>query len=356
MAQRIAIVGAGLIGSALAFQLARRGAQVTVIEAGLPGQAASGRSFGWLNASFFADEDHFRLRMSGMEAWRRLKADLPELSIRWPGALWWEEQGEALQDMRRKLGSLGYPVDHLNRSDLKRRLPDFADLPDEALGFPAEGVAETGQVVGQLLMAAQALGARVMAGVEVTDLIESNSKLIGVRTNHGIIGADQVILAAGTGSSQLMSTVGLSLPMLRRPGVILQTSPLPQVLSQIVVAPDLELRQDSSGHLILPAAAAHQSDASETVPNIAELAEAAEKRLQRYLPDIAIKWDQVTLAMRPVPKDGLPVIGATQTKGLYLAVIHSGATLAAITAEIATQEILDDVRAPLLRPYRPERF
>lgn len=356
MAQRIAIIGAGLIGSSLAFQLARRGAAVTVIESGLPGQQASGRSFGWLNASFFADEHHFHLRMAGMEAWRRLKADLPELSLRWPGSLWWEGQGEALQQMRQKLGALDYPVDVLPRAELAKRLPDFANLPEFALGFPAEGVAETGVVVGQLLQAAQALGAQVMAGVEATDLVEANGKLVGIKTDHGIIAADQVVVTAGVGSAQLVSALGISLPMLRRPAVMLQTRPLPPLMSQIVVTPEFELRQDSAGRLILPTSPSHQSDDTEEVPNISKLAEAAQQRLQSMLPEIDVTWEQVTLARRPVPLDGLPVIGATAIRGLYLAVMHSGATLAAICAEIASQEILDDVRAPMLRPYRPERY
>jgi glycine/D-amino acid oxidase-like deaminating enzyme len=73
--EKIVIIGAGLIGATLAFQLARSGRAVTVVEAGLPAAAASGRSFGWINASFALSEAHFALRVAGMaahEGWRRL--------------------------------------------------------------------------------------------------------------------------------------------------------------------------------------------------------------------------------------------------------------------------------------------
>ena len=45
--EKIIVIGAGLIGASVAFELARRGRQVTVVEAGLPAAMASGRSFGW---------------------------------------------------------------------------------------------------------------------------------------------------------------------------------------------------------------------------------------------------------------------------------------------------------------------
>lgn len=356
MAQRIAIVGAGLIGASIAHQLARRGADVTVIEAGLPGQAASGRSFGWLNASFFADEDHYRLRVAGMEAWRRLKSGLPGLRLRWPGCLWWEEQGEVLERMRRQLRDLGYPVERLSRADLARRLPDFAGLPEEALAFPSEGVAETGTVVVQLLAAARDQGARVLSGVAVDGIAVSGDRVTGLHTAQGDIAADRVIVAAGTGSPGLLAPLGVELPMLSRPGALMHTAPLPPIVSQVVVTPELELRQDADGRLIVPTSAAHQGDTTEAVTDLAGMADEAAARLRRLLPKLAADWEQVVLAMRPVPGDGLPAVGRAGPKGLYLAVMHSGATLAAIIGEIVAQELLDDVSAPMLKSYRPGRF
>jgi glycine/D-amino acid oxidase-like deaminating enzyme len=58
-----------------------------------------------------------------------------------------------------------------------------------------------------------------------------------------------------------------------------------------------------------------------------------------------------------MPEDGFPVIGFAQSvPDLYFAVMHSGATLAALTGEFAALEILDSARIDLLAPYRLERF
>lgn len=356
MAQKIAIVGAGLIGAALAFQLSRRGADVTVIDAGLPGQAASGRSFGWLNASFFADEAHFRLRLAGLEAWRRLKADVPELALRWPGALWWEEQGEALHAMHRKLGALEYPVAHVSGDEIAKRLPDLASVPEEALLFPSEGAAETGEVVAQLLRGAQARGARVIAGLRAENIEEASGRVSGLRTNCGLITADQVVVCAGTGAADLLSPMGLKLPMLSRPGVMLQSRPLPAFMDQILATPHLEIRQDINGRLLFPTSPGHQGDSSEVVPDLLPLITDVEARLQALFPDLRPEWEQAFVSARPVPGDGMPAVGAIGPKGLTVAVMHSGATLAAIIAEIVAEEMHDDLRAPMLKPYRPERF
>ncbi|OYU39197.1 MAG: hypothetical protein CFE33_12355 [Pseudorhodobacter sp. PARRP1] len=62
MPQSVLIIGAGIIGASLAFELSRHGASVTVLDSATPASAASGRSFGWINASFYPNAIHYRTR------------------------------------------------------------------------------------------------------------------------------------------------------------------------------------------------------------------------------------------------------------------------------------------------------
>ncbi|MGV6803572.1 MAG: FAD-dependent oxidoreductase, partial [Ruegeria sp.] len=62
MGSEIIVVGAGIVGASIAYQLARTGHTVTVIDRDMPGAGASGRSFGWINASFYLDMAHHELR------------------------------------------------------------------------------------------------------------------------------------------------------------------------------------------------------------------------------------------------------------------------------------------------------
>ena len=77
------------------------------------------------------------------------------------------------------------------------------------------------------------------------------------------------------------------------------------------------------------------------------------------LPDADLKWDQVILADRPMPQDGMPAVGALGPAGLYVATMHSGITLGAIMGELIATEVLDrasNKNTDLLAPYRPQRF
>lgn len=351
---KIAVIGAGVMGAALGYRLAAEGAQVQVLDAGLPASGASGRSFGWVNASFHADAAHFRLRAAGLRAYRDLMRRL-DLPARFAGALWWEAQGEALERMHADLAALGYAVTRCGASEFTRHAPAVAP-PDEALRFASEGAVETAALTHMLLDAAAAQGAGVLTGAKVTSVLHRNGRVTGLRCDAGEISADRVIVAAGTGAPELLRPLGVVLPMLDRPGLILRTAPADTRLVPVCVAPGQEFRQDDQGRIHAPCAAGHQGDAS-TEPGDAK-AQAADTmaRLRALMPGLELRCEAVTLAHRPVPGDGLPVIGAAGPEGLYVAVMHSGATLAAIVAELATKELVLGERDVLLGPYGADRF
>ena len=65
----------------------------------------------------------------------------------------------------------------------------------------------------------------------------------------------------------------------------------------------------------------------------------------------------MTVGWRPLPEDGHPVIGfSAAAPKVYIAVMHSGVTLAPVVGRLAATEILDGVGVELLEPYRLERF
>ena len=79
---------------------------------------------------------------------------------------------------------------------------------------------------------------------------------------------------------------------------------------------------------------------------------------RRYVPHFAdAKVESVGVGWRPLPRDGLPVVGHPQrTQGIYIAAMHSGVTLAPIIGRLSAMEILDGVRIDLLSDFRIERF
>ena len=351
---RIGIVGAGIIGCALAFRLSQAGHDVVVVEAGRSaGGGASGASFGWINASFFLDPDHFELRKAGLDAWRRLSDEVGLPMLRWQGALWWEEQGAALEAMARSLTGLGYDVARLNAEDVAARAPALRTPPAQALHFAQEGIAEPSETARCLLDYALANGSRAVFGARVLGQSQE-----GLHTDQGDIRLDRVIVTAGTGSAALIAAAGGRLPLKSSPGVLLRTEPVPLRLSHVLVTPEGEIRQDSAHRLVMPAAIAHQKDHDNPGTGLIVQADAAMDRLKSViaLPS-GVSWTDVHVAERPVPEDGLPVIGPVSDT-LYVAVMHSGVTLAAVVADLVAAEITGTVsnHLPKLERYRPQRF
>ncbi len=68
-------------------------------------------------------------------------------------------------------------------------------------------------------------------------------------------------------------------------------------------------------------------------------------------------YDYLTLGYRPLPQDGMPVVGFSPANSdVYIAVMHSGVTLAPIMGRYITHELLTDQTIDELAPYRPDRF
>lgn len=352
---QVIVVGAGVIGASIAWRLAQSGAGVTVIEAGRPAGAASGGSFGWVNASFYHDAAHHRLRVEGIAAHHRMAAELG-MGPDWTGCLWWEAQGAELAAMAEALTAFDYPVERIDRAEIRRREPAIAHPPEEALAFAAEGAVDPAALTAALLRGAVAAGAQVWTGVPVEALIHDGTGVTGVRTVVGELHADWVIVAAGTRTEALLAPLGIAVPLVPRPGLMLRTRPMPPLLHHIVVTTTGEVRQEPGGCILLPTVVSHQGDSAETVADRPDrLADAALKRLRHHLPQLDDDWAEVNLGWRPVPRDGLPVIGPV-ADGAYVAVLHSGVTLAAIVGELVAKEVTGGQGEPLLAPYRAARF
>jgi glycine/D-amino acid oxidase-like deaminating enzyme len=354
MQDRILIVGAGITGAALAHRLTSLGVQVTVVEGIAPAAMATGRSFGWINASFHLSPDHYRLRLAAMAAHRALALEL-DLQPTTTCCLWFEEAGAGFDRLHDDLTALGYPCHPLTRAEVALLEPALPNPPERALFFPSESALDPAALTKALLNAASAKGATVLSGLPVSALLTTGDAVTGITTPAGPILADHTILATGTGTPALLAPLGLTFPMLHRPGAIFRSQPLPPMLTHILVTPRLEVRQDAQGRILCPTAAAHQADASTTLPPPEALLQDTLNQLKTLLPQADIRPDELRMAERPVPGDGLPAIGPVRP-GLSMAVMHSGATLAPEAANLLAAELTGQGDQTALAPFRPARF
>ena len=353
-AQRsIIVIGGGIIGASIAWHLVQAGAKVRLI-AEKPGGVATPTSFAWINASWGNPEPYFRLRTRSMAEWRRLSEAVPGLQVDWVGGLCWDLPRDELLAYAREHGHWGYDIREVTAGEAARIEPNVREVPELALHVRAEGAAEPVAATMALIKSARAGGLDMLDGVTVTGLEEKAGRLTGVRTAEGMIEADTVVLASGATVPDLAGTLGIDVPLETPPGLLVHSRPAPRMLNGLVIATELHVRQTREGRIVAG------SDFGGTDPGSDPDGAARDlfARLRAFLKGgEALEMEFHTVGYRPTPKDGYPILGAAASvEGLYLAVTHSGITLAPAIGRFAAEEIMTGNREPLLAPYRLARF
>ena len=146
--------------------------------------------------------------------------------------------------------------------------------------------------------------------------------------------------------------------------MVIRTNPLPSLLEYVPViyAPasgdgrrEIHFRQCADGRMMIGEGDQESLAEDDSQAHADDLLD----RARRYLPGLEdAEAVPVPVGWRPMPLDGYPVMGfASEAPNLYVALTHSGVTLAPALSQLAAQEICDGVLADAaLWPYRPERF
>jgi glycine/D-amino acid oxidase-like deaminating enzyme len=349
----VLIVGAGIIGTSISWHLARAGAAVTVVDAQEPGGVATRNSWAWINASWGNPEPYFRLRVRAIHEWHGLEREVPGVHVSWVGSLLWELPPDDLKTFHAEHSAWGYDLRLVDRAEIRRIEPYLVDPPAFAVHAPAEGAVEPLPATHALLAAAEMLGAKFIANDPVSSLKMRGDRLIGAETSIGLLEADEVVVAGGVGTSALLSAIGLRLPIRAAPALLVRTQPHEKRLSGLVMSPEMQLRQTGEGRFV-----AALASPGETNAEAMQAAAAALDLIEGMIASTsALAVDSHIVGIRPIPKDGFPAVGrAPGIAGLYIAVTHSGITLAPAIGHFVADELLTGVRDDLIKPYGLDRI
>jgi glycine/D-amino acid oxidase-like deaminating enzyme len=366
MAEQIVVIGAGVYGAAVTAELARRGARVSVVDSGAPAAGASGATFSWTNSCGKQPRAYHDLSVAAMEAHQRLARDVPGSDwYHGGGNLEWGGSDAERGQLRGKADSVlayGYEVRWLTRAEALRLEPDMnpAELPaDEIAYFPAEGWIEPVRLIASLLSTA---GAERVWGDRVTGIDVSGGLARSVRLASGRrLPADAVVNCAGPGAADVAKLAGLDLPMRNTRGVVIYTSPVAVWVSRVIHAPHVHLRPDGAGRLLLHTQAiddaAHASGDGGISVDQAAVSKVVEAGRVLYPGLRAASVESVRIGVRPIPDDGLPVLGrAPGLPNFYFAVSHSGATLSVHAGALVAGEVLGEDHSGELAAFRFGRF
>jgi glycine/D-amino acid oxidase-like deaminating enzyme len=210
---------------------------------------------------------------------------------------------------------------------------------------------------------------------------ESTGCVIGVQTKEGVDGkvttipADLIVSAAGCGNAA--SYLG-GIPLLDRPGRIeygrieteKQDGKYPGTLKRILVDPERSshVLQRSNGDIVAGGGGNLEFGGSKSTVEVPmgqtnKMKQIADEPIsllglaKELVPSLISQTKVVEThhAVRPMPKDGLPVLGYTN-QGVYTIVTHSAMTLGPLLTSLAIEEITTGISFEILDVYRPSRF
>jgi len=289
-----------------------------------------------------------------MQEWHRLGQDVSGIRVAWTGGLLWELPPEQLETFAAEHTAWGYRIHRVDRRAMQQIEPHLAAPPDFALHMPDEGSVEPLAAALALLDAARSLGATIIADTQVRRLSVSAGRVSGVETNTGRHTGDVVVVACGVDTPGLVATVGLNLAVTGSPDLLVVTQPHARCLNGLVMSPEMQLRQTTEGRLV---AATGFADTDPDADGAAEAAALIDAIRGMFVSGASITPNYHVIGSRPMPQDGFPVVGSVDAiPGLYVAVMHSGITLAPAIGRFVADELLTGQRDNLLAPYRPGRL
>jgi glycine oxidase len=207
----VAVIGAGVIGLAIARRLAQRGAKVSVFDKGAAGSGASHAAAGMLAAHLEAEpreENLVTLNRASQQMWPAFAAELEAASgmsvdMRTEGTLLLALTGDDQSRLKHVLAfqkSLGLPLEWLTATEARRREPHLTPTISGAIFSPQDHQVDNRLVAAALRAAVLKAGVILHENTPVERTLTSDTRVTGVVAGGKTVPADIVVLAAGAWS------------------------------------------------------------------------------------------------------------------------------------------------------------
>ena len=380
----VIIIGGGIIGSSVAWQLARRKKKVLVLERQDACSGSAGATDGVVGYHTKKPGLQLDLAVQSIEMFRTLNRDLEtnvEYGLEAGGMQPVEDkdQWDMLEAMASEQRKSGVDIRMITAEEACSIEPNLNPDIYGALWSPTGGKVNPLAMTFGFARAAKRLGAVYLTETEVTQILTEGGRAVGVNTTAGEFRADCIVDAAGAWAGQVAALAGIDLPIKPRKGQLLITEPIGPFLRATVqcamynvikfrpetikdptvlkIGASLSIEQQESGGLIIGGTREFADFEEE---NTFEAVETMVKRAVRFFPALKdVSIIRCFSGFRPYTPDGLSMMGEVRTlPGFYMAAGHEGdgIALSPVTGRLMAELIAEGKTSYDITPFSPNRF
>jgi len=332
----VIVVGGGLVGSSVAYGLARAGARVQVLDEGDDAFRASRGNFGlvWVQGKGYKFAPYARWTRQSASLWPTLAAELldetgVDVHLQQPGGYAFFFSEKEIEERRARLQQIqddlngDYPFEMLDNAQIRERLPEIGPAVVGASYTPMDGHTNPLKVFRALHAACNKRGVAFRTRQTVASIKHANG-VFRVQGNGTTFEAPRLVLAAGLGNRMLADMVGLHAPVQPNRGQVLVSERIRPFLN----GPTMHVRQTDEGTIqigdSLEDVGYNDGTTTDVLSNIAARAVKTFPMLGQL--NLVRAW----AALRVMSPDGFPIYQESPTRpGAFVVTCHSGVTLAA---------------------------
>ncbi len=362
----VIVLGGGIIGCATAWELARRGQAVAVVERGAIGAEASKAAAGILSAQMdlerpgpFFELCQVSRRMYGGWVRELERASRTPVGYHVDGILYLartKDEAERMGRRSRWQRKRGLRVERWSPREVRRREPNVDGSIAAGFFFPTEAQVDNVAIMEALAVACRKAGVTVMDGTTAIRVLTRRRRVVGVQTSRGAYQAPVVVNCLGSWAP-LMGVLPRPAVVPAR-GQMLAFDAPPRLLRHVVMAEAAYGVQRRDGRLIVGSTVELVGyDRRVTLEGMAKILSGFRTMVRGEILD-RCTFVECWAGLRPCSQDRLPILGATPIEGLLVAAGHfrHGILLAPVTAALMAELILGRRPSCNLAPFSLSRF
>ncbi len=369
MNKKITIIGGGVIGLSLGWQLARKGAEVEIFERDI-----AGRSAGWVAAGMltpqaelgFEEIELFEFMRKSLEMYPKFLDELREdsgidVKLDNCGSLFAGFDRDDMARLRRIYDfreKINLPARWLTGSEAKELEPMLSPKCTCGLWMPDDAQIENRDLLKALQVAVLKCGAHIHEIANVISVKIERGAVDEIMVNDKTVKVSKLVVAAGAWSKQIRGIPENLLPPVRpvKGQIMSLRMQAENKVSHAVRGRDVYLVPKADGRLIL--GASNEEMGFDTSPTAGEIYKLLERGWETVPGIYEYPIEEIQVGLRPGSRDHEPIIGDSEIEGLYFTTGHyrSGILLAPVTAYELSDWLVTGVKSEMLAPYNLSRF